>query len=220
MNDVETYFVTDIETSGLNPHEDVIFSLGCVVVTHDNACTTIEGNYFYETIDQTTWIDANNWFDTIFDQHSTLSWWLRQPIDVQKAAWRTPYADPLRCSSREVASLFTDFVYGTSNRLDGKPIFAASPVSFDKPFIDQLLRDAYEKDPFDYRTLCIRSLAHGVRTRSKWGDNDYRHKPQVPHHALYDAYAAALDLQMLLSDRDETTIEDQLLLKYTGSNDE
>lgn len=217
LNSPQTFFVTDIETSGVDPTHDVIFSIGCVVVTFDGECATIDANYFYETIDQSEWIQASDWFSTVMDPQSTLSWWLRQPIDVQKAAWR---GEGVRFREREVASMFCDFVAGMTAHLTTKPVFAASPASFDKPFVDKLLRDAGEKDPFDYRTLCVRSMAFGNHGGMAWGNNGWQHRSQAPHHALYDAYGAALDLQKLLSDRDETMTEDELLLIYSGNNDE
>lgn len=216
-NQTATFFVTDVETSGTDPMEDVIFTLGCVVVTYDGTCVTIEDNYFYEAIDQEEWINQSRWFNTITDQQSTLSWWLRQPIDVQKAAWREPKS---RFRYNEVGSMFCDFVAGMTAHLDTKPVFAASPASFDKPFVDRLLTDSGEKNPFDYRTLCIRSMAYGLHEGAIWGNNGWQNRSQAPHHALYDAYGAALDLQQLLSDRDETIYEDKLLLKYQGAGDE
>lgn len=214
---LNTFFVVDVETSGVNPCQDVVFSLGCVAVTYDERVATIEANYFYEAIDQTEWIQASDWFSTVMDQQSTLSWWLRQPIDVQKAAWR---AEGVRFREREVASMFCDFVAGMTAGTESKPIFAASPASFDKPFIDQMLRNSGEKDPFDYRSLCIRSMAYGFGLATPWGVNGWQNRSQVPHHALYDAYGAALDLVMLLSERDEVDGEDELRLIYSGSNDE
>lgn len=214
---LETFFVVDIETSGVDPTTDVIFSLGCVVVTYNGETATIEPNYFYESIDQTDWIKATNWFDTIMDQQSTLSWWLRQPIDVQKAAWR---ANLNRFRQNEVASMFVDFVAAMVAGTSSRPVFAASPSNFDRPFVDELLRNSGEDNPFDYRSLCVRSLAYGRREHMDWGVNGWQHRSQVPHHALYDAYGAALDLQMLISERDEANLHDQLLLAYTGAGDE
>ena len=214
---INTFFVVDVETSGVNPYHDVVFSLGCVVVNYDEELATIDANYFYETIDQSEWIQASDWFSTVMDPQSTLSWWLRQPIDVQKAAWR---AEGVRFREREVASMFCDFVAGMTAGTGAKPIFVASPASFDKPFVEQMLRNAGEKDPFDYRTLCVRSMAYGCRTAMPWGANGWQNRSQVPHHALYDAYGAALDLQMLLAERDAIACDDELHLIYSGNNDE
>lgn len=217
MNSPQTFFVTDVETSGVDPMEDVIFTLGCVAVTYDGQCATIEGNYFYEAIDQEEWINTTRWLHTIMEPQSTLSWWLRQPIDVQKAAWREPKT---RLCYKEVGSLFCDFVAGMTAHLTTRPIFAASPASFDLPFVDRLLRDSGEKNPFDYRTLCIRSMAYGQQRGESWGINGWQNRSQASHHALYDAYGAAQDLVDLLTGRDDSAYEDQLNLKYTGSSDE
>ena len=64
-------------------------------------------------------------------------------------------------------------------------------------------------DPFHYRSLCLRSMKFGMRPRSEWGNDREDHKPAIPHHALWDARAQALDLVQMLAERDTTRAVDE-----------
>lgn len=207
---VELYIVVDVETTGLNPAEDRILTLGAVAVTYDGNIATINEDFFYRRIDQSDWIDDVNWYSTIADPKSTLSWWVKQSIEAQQEAWRGSYYNAP--NQKTVTEQFNKWVAATRVREEAweKPVFVANPVSFDKPFVDQLFETHGKPNPFDYRSLCLRSMAYGANPHSAWGGNVRTNKSLVPHHAFFDAYAQAHDLVDLLGDRDETGYEDKL----------
>jgi hypothetical protein len=218
MTDVsrETFIVVDVETSHTDPAEGFIFTIGACVVTYDNELATIENEYFYQRIDQTTKITDSTWLETIYDPKSTLSWWLTQPLEVQQAAWRggIERGD----MERDVAHYFWQWVISMgakySEPFDArlKPVFVANPVTFDYAWISALFAPYNLPSPFDYRTLCLRSMGFGVADgdRWEWVRQKRANQSQVPHHAFWDAYAAAQDLQDLLSNRDEQGYHDKL----------
>lgn len=218
MTDVlrETFIVVDVETSHTEPTEGFIFTVGACVVTYDAGFATIENEYFYQRINQEQKITDSGWLETIYDPRSTLSWWLTQPLEVQEAAWRGGL--DRGCSERDAAVDFWQWVismdakYTEPFEASGKPIFVANPVTFDYAWMNSLLRSHNLHMPMDYRTLCLRSMAFGVtdNTRWAWAEQKRANKSQVPHHAFWDAYAAAQDLQDLLSNRDEQGYHDKL----------
>lgn len=206
-NHVETFIVVDVETSGLVPAYGKIFTIGAVAVTYDGRTATINKDFFYQRIDQWQWIEDSYWLSTVFDPDSTLSWWLRQTIEVQNEAWRHGGKAYTR-SEGAVARKFDEWVQSKAEA--GKAIFVANPVSFDKPWIDLLFMSHNVENPFDYRTLCLRSMFYGHDKASKWGQHVRTNKSLVPHHALFDAYAQAHDLIDLFGMRDEASYEDEL----------
>lgn len=207
----ELYIVVDVETTGLNPAHDRILSLGAVAVWYDGKIATIDKDFFYRRIDQRDWIESTNWYNTIIDPRSTLSWWVKQSPEAQDAAWR---GNPRGLESQVyVLEFFTDWIDHLVRKRDisvATPIFVANPVSFDKPFVDQLFWAHDYYNPFDYRSLCLRSMAFRGKEGEPWGTHLRANKPLVPHHAFFDAYAEAQDLVDLLNDRDETGYDDQL----------
>ena len=212
-NAVETYVVVDVETTGLNPNHDRILTLGAVAVHYDGKIATINEDFFYVTINQQDWIEDTDWFYTIINPRSTLSWWVKQPEDVQEAAWRhTALHSVETVNEHNATKLLQDWII-YQRRLaghNGQPIFTANPVSFDKPFVDQLFHSQGNPNPFDYRTLCLRSMAFGTKNREQWGTNIRNNQSLVPHHAFFDAYAQAHDLVDLLNDRDDSGYDDGL----------
>lgn len=210
-NKVELYIVVDVETTGLNPAADRILSIGAVPVFYDGKTATISSNFFYRRIDQREWIEETSWYETILNPQSTLSWWVKQSPEAQREAWRAPHFFGARPQSL-VLDHFALFVETMRRKHDmvPSPIFVANPVSFDKPFVDQLFWTHDKPNPFDYRSLCLRSMAFRGKTDEPWGTHLRANKPLVPHHAFFDAYAEAQDLVDLLGDRDETSYHDQL----------
>lgn len=207
----DLYIVVDVETTGLDPSTDRILTIGAVPVFYDGAIATISSTFFYRRIDQRDWIDSTNWFATILNPQSTLSWWVKQSPEAQAEAWRAPHFFGARPQALTLDH-FGDWVDEMRLRRPGcnQPIFVANPVSFDKPFIDQLFWTHERPNPFDYRSLCLRSMAFYSKAKEPWGTNLRANKSLVPHHAFFDAYAEAQDLVDLLNDRDESGYDDQL----------
>lgn len=206
-NAVELYIVVDVETTGLNPAQDRVLTLGAVAVTYDHKIVRIDDQFFYQRIDQSSWIEETNWYATILDCVSTLSWWVQQPFEVQQEAWRDENDAETQSS---VVTQFANWIATKRRESGAKPVFVANPVSFDKPFVDQLFWSHERRNPFDYRSLCLRSMRFGGMQHEKWGTQVRTNKSLVPHHAFFDAYAAAQDLVDILNDRDETGFDDGL----------
>ena len=206
----ETYVVVDVETSHTDPAEGFIFTIGACVVQYDGEIVTIDNNYYYQRINQRAKINDSDWFKTIYEPRSTLSWWLKQDFEVQHAAWRTE--DQMGCPEFVAADAFYRWVSDAAD--PERPIFVANPATFDYSWITALFAAHYMPNPFDYRTLDLRSMAFGAKGNDwRYLNQQREHRSQVPHHAFWDAYAAALDLQDLISRRDEAAIEDKLLAK-------
>lgn len=218
-NAVDLFVVVDIETTGLNPNHDRILSLGAVAVEYDGQCATICSDYFYQRIDQRTWIEETNWYATVVDTRSTLSWWLKQPMQAQLEAWRGAYFGT--ATEAQVASDFHTYLrhMQLSGDMTSRPIFVANPASFDKPFIDQLFHTHKYHNQFDYRTLCLRSMAYGGNKYTGWGNNVRTNEALIPHHAFFDAYAQAHDLVDLLTTRDDNAYEDKLYFFHDPMHD-
>lgn len=210
-NQVELYIVVDVETTGLNPAHDRILSLGAVAVAYDGKIATIDRDFFYHRLDQREWIEETSWYETILNPQSTLSWWMKQSFEAQREAWRAPSFFGAKPQAF-VLDHFTQWVNNARvhHHAYDKPVFTANPVSFDKPFVDQMFWTHDKPNPFDYRTLCLRSMAFRGKENEPWGTHLRANKPLVPHHAFFDAYAEAQDLVDLLNDRDETGYCDNL----------
>lgn len=191
-----TFFSVDVETSGLTPDSGVLLTVGIHVVrdgalTHESLYVRIDRSYSLRE-----WETGKGSYD----------WWQEQDQRVKDEAF---YSDDLvRHDPRVAAMMIAEFVTSAELQPEGR-VFVANPVAFDKMWMTTLFDETGVPDPFHYRSLCLRSMKFGMRPRSEWGNDREDHKPAIPHHALWDARAQALDLVKMLAERDTTRAVDE-----------
>ncbi len=148
------YVVTDCEFDGPTPGENSMLSFGSVAVS---ASGSILGEF--EAVLET--------LDGAGSDPSTMSFWEKHP-----EAWAAATGNPEPAAA--VIGRFVDWV----KSFQGKPIFAAHPVSLDGAWFDYYLR-RYMKRPlfegpwvsdrlFHHAPLCLMSMVAGSTGRDHW----------------------------------------------------
>lgn len=199
-----TYFSVDVETSGLVPGRHTLLSVGvveltsnaqfyAVLETRDAVLHSREGTVDGLELAPVRW-DPNTreWFksqeaayECLFGAHDA---YLDQPV-----VRRSPFG---------VAARLADWV----ESFPQPRTFVAWPVSFDKPWLDILFHDAGIPNPFDYRSVDIKSWICGrfgggpevERDELPEAAQALYVEPTFPHHALADAVAQAETMRLLL----------------------
>ena len=182
-----SYFSVDVETSGLVPGRHTLLSIGIVELA--------SGAEFYAVLDHRDNAGAGQ----IEWDPNTLEW-----FQGQAAAFEHLFSpDTERHKPVDVATWLSRWV----TSFPAPRTFVAWPVSFDKPWIDILFHDTGVENPFDYRSVDIKSWICG---RFGGGPEVERDdlpdaaqalyiEADVPHHALSDARAQADTMRRLLA---------------------
>lgn len=183
---MSAFFSIDVETSGTDPFKYDLLSVGAVAIDESGL---ILGK-LYRRLD--TGRDIN-WDD------DTKAWWLEQNAAAKREIFST---DPLvwRDDPRRVAETLAGWVRMHGGEGFHDNTFVANPSSFDHAWIRKLFSETGVPDPFSYRTLCLRSAGWGASDKP-WSETHRTHEPFIPHHALHDAQAQALDFLDLLKGR-------------------
>lgn len=181
-----TFFSVDVETSGQTLCKGRLLTVGVVAVTQNPVGRWgINPNWFYARVDAlvTVPLDERPW-DSMF-------WWGQQDPCVQAEAFAD--RDLVRHPPLTVAKLLHEYVVEIEPQWDQR-VFVANPVSFDKPWIDDLMASNGLPPLFHYRSLCLRSMKFGMVPSPEYGGDRDTHPSRVPHHAMWDAHAQAEDL--------------------------
>ena len=184
-----TYFSVDVETTSTSVFSGELLTIGAVAI---DAETLEILDDFYIPLR----------YDNKKVDEETLQWWKDVPSkEVFDAAWGEDFE---RHTHIDAASRLAAWV--TSFSMEWKErVFAANPVSFDWPWIDKLFITADIKNPFHYRTLCMRSMYFGLEPNITWGESRVStgefHTAEMPHHALSDALAQAKDLVYMIGEK-------------------
>jgi hypothetical protein len=203
------FFSVDVETTSTDPQFGRLLTIGIKPVWWEPDSTDIVKAYldnedFYIRIDQTDFYPE--WFKTLTDPDSTLSWWLQQSDHAQGEAFRNLSLE--RHSEFDAAWQIAEFVQRVCGNIPLKNrVFAANPVTFDRAWIDALwtnLKFSHNVTelpamPFHYRSLCLRSMHFAQNTSNGWDTFGRFNQSSHPHHALLDAVAQAEDLIALLN---------------------
>lgn len=203
LKKLPTFFSVDVETTSTDPTDGHLLTVGVQPVhfpTGNIAEPALTADFFYARIDCRH--IYRQWFETLTDPKSTLSWWLKQNDHAQAEAFRDIRLQ--RFSADTVAEWLSKFVVDIEPEPEAR-VFVANPVTFDKAWIDRLFTSTGHANPFHYRTLCLRSMRFGLVAGDKWGAARDDHNPDTPHHAFDDAYAQAQDLIRLLTTREKDT---------------
>lgn len=173
------YYSVDVETTSTNPFNGQILTFGMCAI---NAETLEMSEGLHIPIQYATGGPVDP---------ATYDWWLEQESSTYETAWGQGQK---RFTAKEACQKITDFILERSSLQES--IFAANPVSFDFAWTRKLFTEGDHTLPFNYRTLCMRSMSFGI-TGGRWGQAralDNPHVSKIPHHALYDAEAQGLDL--------------------------
>jgi hypothetical protein len=179
-----TYFSVDVESSGTDPFRFDLLSVGTVAISADGL---ILGSHY---------VRVDHGRDIVWDD-GTRAWWHEQNAEAKREVFST---EVTRLSVIDVADQLRAFVLLHGGEGFHDNTFVANPASFDHAWIRKLFSESGVVDPFSYRTLCLRSANWGAGERP-WSETQRDHQPFVPHHALHDAQAQALDFLALLRER-------------------
>lgn len=195
-----TFFSCDVETTTTSPFTGELLTLGIQPVLFYADQVAIEHpKNLYIRIEQQEMLDADRRWGDPDNEESSYGWWTKQNEEAQDEAWRD--RSLVRHDIITAAKMVSEFVNEVEQDQNQR-IFVANPVSFDKPWFDQMFCIAEVADPFHYQSLCLRSMKFGLRKGSPWVQTRDNHAPRIPHHALWDAIAQADDLVSMLIERD------------------
>lgn len=199
-----TFFSVDVETSALDPWHGELLTVGIHVVEHDPLTkrTRLSDAHCYVRINRYKELEersAKGLWGNEANPNSSFGWWQRQ----NKAARDDAYADPTlpRLNALNAAEVISAFCVSIQP-IAKERVFVANPVSFDHMWLKALFSETGVEDPFHYQSLCLRSMKFGLREGTSWGSERDNALPEIPHHALHDARAQAIDLVNMLIERD------------------
>lgn len=195
------FFSIDVETSDTDRQRGLLLSVGIQPIKWTPGMdASLVHLAWYERIDRTEELTRRGWFDGTC-KTDTYQWWVQQNDKAQDEAWRDLRLQ--RFGPSLAAERIINYVdYILSSFGEREAFFVANPVAFDKGWIDDLFSYTHQTNPFHYRSLCLRSMRFGLRKGSNWGSVRDDHPSDIPHHALRDAQAQALDLIDMLKERD------------------
>ena len=193
MTDATTYptfFSFDVETTSKVASAGELLTVGCVPVVRTADGWVKYPQHFYMRVDSTVRVTSQ--------RHSSLAWWKEQGEEVRGEAYEN--RDLLRFDRATTAKALAEWMANIEPEWERR-IFTANPVSFDKPWIDDLFVWADMEFPYHHRSLCLRSMKFGSNPRFGFGSDRTTHQSLLPHHALADADAQAQDLIDMLNGR-------------------
>lgn len=173
------FYSVDVETGSTTPTPGALLTVGVVAVNKINGNWTKVDNLYLHLA-----YDANT-----FDEDTITNFW-EDEEKVSDQARNEAFNWALnRLHPASAAAILKEFVEKYSEQKES--FFAANPASFDHAWVDQLFSTWNVKTPFSHRTLCMRSMQYGIFGGEFGQKREETFKPDVPHHALYDADAQA-----------------------------
>lgn len=185
-----TYVSVDVEAASLVPNTNSLLSVGACAYDGDN-----NFNLYHRVIGGTQ-TNGVEW------ETSTYEWWtdFEQDAARKRLDALAPRVQPYGTELLNTAEDFYDWCIG----LDDNLLFVAWPASYDYPFIQLLFKNAAIPNPFNYRTVDVKSFACGVLglefdcDRSEFPEW-FAEKPEFPHDALSDSIAQMHVFQKLVA---------------------
>lgn len=191
-----TYFSVDVEATSTSLTTGELLTIGCVKVSSSGL---VHGSDFYVRIELGYFPDSiGSFMPPPRIDPSTHQFWLDQAEQSPKAYEEIFNRDYVRVTPRLAAQMLAEYVTNHGHADPANNIFVANPTSYDYPWIDHLFTSQGVPNPFSYRTLCLRSAWWGRDRRVDPTKSVRGHKSAIPHHALEDARAQALDLRDLI----------------------
>lgn len=190
------YISVDVETTGLVPGFNSLLSVGAIDIESKRT--------FQYIISHTTSFNSR----LVWDK-STKEWWheqydasvrIRKLYDIQHHSAMPPTS--YNQNHKECAEHFKEWL----DYFQGDKFFVAWPASFDYPYIQHLFLNEGIENPFNYRTIDVKSYACGkLDIPFEMGHNAIAEKypwlyeePKYPHDALSDAITQANVFERLL----------------------
>lgn len=185
LEDNQIYIIVDIELNGLVPGKHSMISIGAVASTEDQ-----ELDSFYKKLLP---------LDDLFTAPETMSWWKTQP-----KAWEEVN------TGAEPASIVIEEFREWVESFGKSPIFVASPLVLDYPFIKWYLHKFGGKQLFEdstptQRTLDLASYTAGkldiplsVSRRMQLSTEITQGMPEHSHKAIDDARGYGVILRNVL----------------------
>lgn len=174
----EAYISVDVETSGPNPSDYAMLSIG--------ACTISEPR-------ETFYIELKP------DRDGSVS----EAMAISKLS-----LDDLRKNgtpAKEAMQKFSDWVSSVLPK-NAQPVFTAFNASFDWMFVNDYFHRYLGHNPFGHKALDIKALYMGLR-KTKWLQTSYNIvnkktglEELLSHHALEDAIQQARIFEILLEE--------------------
>lgn len=186
------YISVDVETTGLVPGVHSLLSVG--------AYHLVSGEKFHGIISST-----ESHADELVWEPSTYDWWMHK--DQENARNRLSALEgivnktiPYWTNHLNVAE---DFHYWLQ-QFKGDRIFVGWPASFDYPFIMNLFHRSDLQNPFNYRTLDVKSYACGkfnvpINCEREALPDWMFEEAEYPHDALSDAIMQAYTFIRLMN---------------------
>lgn len=185
-----TYFSVDVETTGLDYRAHDLLSVGIAVVQD------------LEIVDSDHWtIDHGR---SLHWDLNTKEWWNEFPKQLELA---TTGFNSVYEAAESIREFVVDYEEDEAER-----IFVANPAVFDWQWFDYMFYHASVRNPFsrdtgvDTRLLDLRTAVWSFnpslsfkQSRSEW--KEFEVKPSLPHYALSDATAQAMELIKVLETR-------------------
>jgi hypothetical protein len=181
------YISVDVEAASLVPNLYSLLSVGACIVDDPGDC--------FHRIIAGTETPGVQW------EPDTHDWWTHE--DQADAMMRlNSKASAIIPYRTEILNVAEDF-HTWLTELEDELFFVAWPASYDYPFIQLLFKNAWLKNPFNYRTIDIKSYACGKLGKDFGAGHDdfpewMQDKPEFPHDALSDAIAQARVFSQLL----------------------
>jgi hypothetical protein len=170
----------DLETLGTKPG-CVVLSIGAVAFG-----PTGVGAEFYTVLSHEDQVATG-----LVEDPDTVAWWAKQSPAARRVF------DEEQTPLREGLQLFTAFCAGVAS--PGKLLMWGNGSDFDNPILRAVYDAAALNAPWGkYNNRCFRTLKNLPLSCRPM------HKPEVPHHALYDAKAQALNAVQYLNELDPT----------------
>jgi len=195
-----TYYISvDVETASLIPNTYSLLSVGAVLMDdegYEHTFHSVMGGI------QTSDID---WEPTTYD------WWIHP--DQQDARHRinalASHVVPYKTQLLNAAEEFYDWLWAIKGE-GGNLMFVGWPASFDYPYVQLFFKNAGLDNPFNYRTVDVKSYACGVLGLPFDCNRDqlpdwFEPVPEMPHDALSDAIAQAVVFGRLMNYREGNT---------------
>lgn len=172
------YFSVDVETTGLVPGFHDVLSIGAVEIDSGDEFHVVLYPYGHPAL---------NW-----DEKTISDFWDKNPLAKERL---TRLFHEQCVEGKSTVDKLQEFVEWV-NKFNGNKYFVAWPASFDYPMVQYVLEYWKIPNPFNYRTVDIKSWLAGAFDVEIGADRSELpewvwEEPEFPHDALEDARAQA-----------------------------
>lgn len=195
----ETFFVSDVETTGLEPGGDGELATIGIVALNDKGQII---DSWYDRVGPENTIVGRKW------DPATRDWWHERSIESEEGAQayeEVMYPKPTKIE--DAADAFYEWVLATAERDEKRyRIFLSSPIQMDFLWLERLVSFSRRREHdwgslFTHRTMCVRTAMWAIEPTAEAHASMRWSEPKIPHHALHDATGSALDFAEVMRRR-------------------